>query len=551
MRTGVLVAAALLLGGCSSATKRPDGGRSGAKATEITLFFLTELRGTLEPCGCNSDPLGDIARTAAVIASARQERPVALFDGGSTLYLDDPIPETKRAQAELTADAVARMYSKLEVAASGLGPYDLAAGADKVRFARQAANVTAGAPTTPPRIVQLGGMNIGVFGVVDPRVVAAHGVTAGDPATAAREAIAKLRGGGAELVVGLAHMTRAEARKLAREAPGADFLLAGREAPDEGVLAPEAVGATFIVVPGNRGQVLTRLDIDLSRGGSPLTDAVGKERAALEIERLDEKIARLEKDLAAWEKDPNAEAAFVARNRDQLAGLKKEREALAAQPLRKPETGGFFVARNLRIVRRLPCDAKLVAEKRGLDEAIGKANLASAEPPVAPPPGKPGYAGVEECGFCHKAAVDFWQKTRHTGAWETLEKVGKQWNRDCIGCHVTGWQEPGGATLAKNDDLRDVQCEVCHGPASIHVDLDGKDKPRTVQRAPAADLCASRCHTVEHSDTFAREPYLRDIVGTGHGEKLRRALGDGPTGRQLRSAALDKAGRELGANCPK
>jgi hypothetical protein len=390
VRTGVLVAAALLLGGCSSATKRPDGGRSGAKATEITLFFLTELRGTLEPCGCNSDPLGDIARTAAVIASARQERPVALFDGGSTLYLDDPIPETKRAQAELTADAVARMYSKLEVAASGLGPYDLAAGADKVRFARQAANVTAGAPTTPPRIVQLGGMNIGVFGVVDPRVVAAHGVTAGDPATAAREAIAKLRGGGAELVVGLAHMTRAEARKLAREAPGADFLLAGREAPDEGVLAPEAVGATFIVVPGNRGQVLTRLDIDLSRGGSPLTDAVGKERAALEIERLDEKIARLEKDLAAWEKDPNAEAAFVARNRDQLAGLKKEREALAAQPLRKPETGGFFVARNLRIVRRLPCDAKLVAEKRGLDEAIGKANLASAEPPVAAAPGQAG-----------------------------------------------------------------------------------------------------------------------------------------------------------------
>ena len=45
------------------------------------------------------------------------------------------------------------------------------------------------------------------------------------------------------------------------------------------------------------------------------------------------------------------------------------------------------------------------------------------------------------------------------------------------------------------------------------------------------------------------EAYLRDIVGPGHGEDLRKKLGDGPTGHELRKAALDKAGRTLGAGC--
>src|SRR5262249_7366320 len=90
---------------CSAAAPSRDAGKTG----EITLFFTTELRGTLEPCGCNSDPLGDIARTAAVIEKARKERPTLLLDGGSTLYLDAPVPPANKPQAELTADLIAKL----------------------------------------------------------------------------------------------------------------------------------------------------------------------------------------------------------------------------------------------------------------------------------------------------------------------------------------------------------------------------------------------------------------------------------------------------------
>jgi hypothetical protein len=54
---------------------------------------------------------------------------------------------------------------------------------------------------------------------------------------------------------------------------------------------------------------------------------------------------------------------------------------------------------------------------------------------------------------------------------------------------------------------------------------------------PTEERCRS-CHTKDHSDTFALDPYLRDILGPGHGEDRRRALGAGPTGHELRSAAL-------------
>jgi len=282
-------------------------------------------------------------------------------------------------------------------------------------------------------------------------------------------------------------------------------------------------------------------------------DAVGPDRAEAEGKKLDERIAKLDKDLAGWAKDPSAEKAFVDKNRADLEAMKAKRQALATHPTSAPTTGSWFVLHQVAIRKGLDCDAAVVAAKRNLDEAVGTANRAAAkdEKPPAVAAGHAGYAGIEECGYCHKAAVDFWKTTRHSEAWETLATVGKQWNRDCIGCHLTGWAEPGGATLGDNDKLREVQCEVCHGPASIHVDENGKDKPTTMILTPAKDLCAGRCHTHEHSDTFELEAYLRDVTGPGHGAALRKKLGDGPTGHELRSAALLKAGRGLGASCPR
>ena len=105
------------------------------------------------------------------------------------------------------------------------------------------------------------------------------------------------------------------------------------------------------------------------------------------------------------------------------------------------------------------------------------------------------YVGSDACKECHLHAYAVWNKSRHSEAMETLENVrfasNRQYDPECIKCHVTGFQNPGGyndfvpnianwpakpaplpnaAQIAKhNANLRVVGCESCHGPASEHV----------------------------------------------------------------------------------
>lgn len=517
------------------ACSRPPAPPTATKAPELSLFFISELRGTIEPCGCTSDPLGDLARTAALVRGG------PLFDGGSTLYSERPVSADKKAQEDAKARVLAQTLPKMGLWAAGLGPYDLGEGPDGILFPRQAANAD-GVATAPAFVRIVAGVKIGVFGVVDPALVPAS-----DPVAAAAAAINDLRGQGAEIVVALAHMTRAAAKRLAQAAPGADFVLVGAGLDDVGSDVAEAVGGSYLVVPANRGQAVIR--VALHYDGGNLVDAIGPARAAADAKKLEDRIAAIRTDLARWEKDPNADAAFVQQNRDEAARLAAERDALTKTPLRPPASGSWFTLARVPIKKGLPCDADVLATKRRYDAEVAELNRrASAEekpPPV--PPGKAGYVGGEECVYCHQPAVAFWKGTKHAKAWGTLAAGHKQWNRDCVGCHATGWLEPGGSVFATIDKLEDVQCEVCHGPGSLHVDADGK-RADTLVRKPPASSCG-RCHTPEHSDTFQYEAYLRDVVGPGHGAKLRAALGPGATGAELRGAALAKAGMGIGAGC--
>lgn len=115
------------------------------------------------------------------------------------------------------------------------------------------------------------------------------------------------------------------------------------------------------------------------------------------------------------------------------------------------------------------------------------------------------YVGSERCGDCHDHAYKVWSTVKsHDGkshfiATETLEKeknpFGRHYDPECMKCHVTGFQHPGGyndlvqglanwPNVAKpnaqqlekhNKVTRGVGCESCHGPASEHVkDPDNK-----------------------------------------------------------------------------
>jgi hypothetical protein len=556
-----LATVALALGAaCSSQSGVKAGGSDVITPSKpsFTLFALAEVRGQIGPCGCTSDPLGDVARTAKLVAAARAAGPVLVVDAGSLLYSVSPVPAQLVAQEDLKADLLRNIYkNELHVAALGLGPMDLAKGPDAVRLPREVANLAPGSkiPTEAPKVIDVGGTKVGVFGVVASDALAGVAVT--DPVAAGKAAVADLRGKGAQVVIALVQATaKKDAQHLVRDIGGVDIAVAGlglnAPEPERTEISADKTGEAWVVIPANRGQIVSRVDVTLRPGATgALSDAVGSAVAAARGVELTQRIKDEDAEIAAFGSDKTADPAFVASKKDERTRLVAERESLATTPLVIPPTGSFFTLDQEKISKTLACDLPTQSKVSAYYDASGKANVAAAaDKPVIPAAkGAATYVGMDKCSDCHQDAVDFWKKTVHATAWQTLVDRGQQFDYSCIGCHVTGFDKPGGTNLGHTDGLRDIQCETCHGPGSIHVAKGGNEKPLAIAKAPASDLCATQCHTKEHSDTFQYESYLRDITGKGHGEERRKQLGDGPTGKSLRTAAIAKAGASLGAGC--
>ena len=105
----------------------------------------------------------------------------------------------------------------------------------------------------------------------------------------------------------------------------------------------------------------------------------------------------------------------------------------------------------------------------------------------------------------------------HAKAYPTLVRQNKQYNLECVGCHVTGYEAPGGSTVAHVEKLENVQCEVCHGPGSRHVEKP--KEPGLIARSPEKSLCASKCHHPPHvKPSWSVDEAWRHIIGKGHGD---------------------------------
>src|SRR3569623_2788871 len=154
---------------CCSKSDVKSGGQAAKPAPthpSFTIFALAELRGQIGPCGCTSDPLGDISRTVAVVDQARSQGPVLVVAAGSALYSDSPVPPHLAVQEELKADLITDIYKNdLKVAALGLGPMDLAKGPEELRMPRVVAN-TKDLKAAPRVLSAAGGAKVGTFRVL-------------------------------------------------------------------------------------------------------------------------------------------------------------------------------------------------------------------------------------------------------------------------------------------------------------------------------------------------------------------------------------------------
>jgi 2',3'-cyclic-nucleotide 2'-phosphodiesterase (5'-nucleotidase family) len=117
-----------------------------------------------------------------------------------------------------------------------------------------------------------------------------------------------------------------------------------------------------------------------------------------------------------------------------------------------------------------------------------------------------GFAGAQACAACHQEAFQIWQNTGHAHAMETLERKNQHFDNECVGCHVVGFGQGGFQSLVTTPQLKDVQCEACHGPGLSHVNNPGPGYG--LMQVPVG---CTKCHTVPNTPDFNFDTYWPKI----------------------------------------
>jgi hypothetical protein len=469
------------------------------------LIILSSLNGYVEPCGCTVElTLGGIDRITALIDAERKQGPTAVLMVGSVLF-DPHVDDAHLADQEAAKAAVlARALHRIRVDAVVPTRTELKYGEPVLAPLRTAwawPDATVNVPGGHPRLVDLGGVRVGVFGLADPDAGATPAGSPNDPEAAARAAVTTLRAEGAHVVVGLAALHRKQVRGLAKAVDGVDLWMLGHEPHEETHGQP--AGGAFILEAGDRGRHIGRVVLHDAAQGGPLGDPAGDR--ARELKALELQI-RMRADVLARTQD--ASLAPV------VAELERQRAALVAAST--PASGKRFEYTLVPVPKEAVPDPEVASWLASYNARLKEINLAASAPVPPVPEGGQAYAKGKNCIDCHEESQKVWLATPHAKAWQTLVDANKTFDAECVSCHVTGWLMPGGVNLKNLDGLTDVQCEACHGPGEKHVDVGGDDVT-TKLRVPES-VCVV-CHNKFHSPKFDYATYLPKVLGPGHARR--------------------------------
>lgn len=163
-----------------------------------------------------------------------------------------------------------------------------------------------------------------------------------------------------------------------------------------------------------------------------------------------------------------------------------------------------------------------------------------------------GYTGNDACGVCHEQEYATWQYTAHSTAFDTLVTHSADRRTDCIGCHVVGYEEPGGYDFTRRPGhLENVGCESCHGRGGPH--LSPGFVPRREDGAKDYVQVCRTCHNETHSlgfdyATFHPRVSHTRLASLSNAERAALVEGGGPQ-RELLPTSADYVGSDACQSC--
>ncbi len=378
-------------------------------SSDLVILSLTDVKGKTSPCGCHT-PKGGLSRQASFADSVRAENPRVLWVDNGGFF-----PET--SDREDVARFLMDMMTRVGIQVANVGERDLSYGRSFLAVNARAAGLplvsanlldhaTRKPAFEPWRVITMGGVKVGVFGLISDKVdlgPSRDSLEATEPSTATTKAVAALRAKGAKVIVCLSQLGKVESEDIAAAVQGIDVMIVGRNVPliQQGRL----IEHTLAVYGGEQGQYMGRSVVKLDASGSPL--------------------------------DRNAETFMlspeVGENAAVLKTVKEFEDAFNAR-LREKE------------------------KERAVQQSLQHADESPDH-----------FVGAEVCGRCHPSEYAQWKTTAHARAWQTLVDQKKDATPECVTCHVVGYKKPGGFQSAEDaGKLGNVQCENCHGMGTQH-----------------------------------------------------------------------------------
>ncbi len=338
-------------------------------------------------------------------------------------------------------------------------------------------------------IQNVSGIKVGIFGITQGITPKPRGVDWDvlDFTVSAKETAKELKEKGCEIIIILADVSKQPFEKMITHMQEVDFAVLGH---DQYRVNPEVVGQTTILRTRDRGRAIGTLEVGKGTNNTKpiFTNITTTKRA------YDQTLKRLEK----------ADENLKTNIQKGLESTKKKLD----QEIQNNYYSFELIDMNRSIPDREDIRTEIDAvTKRVADIAKNKRALRNA----GSDPNRI-FVGEKSCKECHTKQHDFWLETGHAHAYAILERENKQFSVDCVGCHVTGWEEEGGFYQPKEvGNLKNIQCESCHGPGKFHIESELKNRKKTIRRIPTEKSCL-KCHTDEQTDGFNFPVHLEMVA---------------------------------------
>jgi 2',3'-cyclic-nucleotide 2'-phosphodiesterase (5'-nucleotidase family) len=481
------------------------------RAADFLLFYSNDLRGETEPCGCRSRQLGGLARQALQLSelSAKEQLPFLFLSGGGLLFRHEAMQDGQEQQELIRAEGVAAAMRTMGCQASGIEAHDLAGGVELLRRFQAEGHLTwlsmnlAEAKSgslifAPSLLTETAGLRVallGLTGSLDNAPDKERHVLLPWQETLPKE-LARLKGK-AEMIILLSSLPAKINMEIAEARPEISLILTSAAAASA---HPFLVHETLFAQTGARGKNLGTMRISWTAAGKWAQDGFREINQTQErLDYVNVLLGRLER--RGERKDQAGEKDRLLTEKQQL----EEKLALLREKIKTADENSCrFRNQFVALESSLPEDPKvreIIADmtsrinmlNRERQEEAGRVLVLSV------------LSGWQRCVKCHPAQAAFWEQTAHARSVQTLKKRAQQFNEDCLICHVTLPHYDPAKIKAERlilqlpERLRNVGCEVCHGPSAAHA--ASPEKVRTPNPKPDEQVCLG-CHTPEHDGSF-------------------------------------------------